>query len=297
MRKAIVVISDANYIRYASYLFAKIRKFDIKEPLYLLTDGVSQEEFEEHFSKIKNCFMVQCDNRIKDLKFVSNRHVTRATFIKLLLPELLPNDLDRILYLDVDVYLNRNINPILEFPLRDVIAATQFANGEAENLHGHSDHSYFSAGVLLIDANKWRSADISNKCLDILARRNDSFMYQDMDVLNLMFLEAWQIMPPSFNFMNQPELNYVANTKNIAPIIIHFPGPLKPWTREANSRIARAWRADFISMGYELEKNRTDHLLVKWLLNISDFRQFKSVIKLVLGKTFYENVKKWLMKK
>ncbi len=296
MRKAIVAISDINYLEYASYLFRKIRKFDIEDSLYLLTDGVTQEEYDAHFGEIENCFLVQCDEKIENLKFSANRHVTRATFIKLLVPELIPNHVELVLYLDVDIFLSRSIKPILDFPLREIIGATQFANGESEILHGHSNHSYFSAGVLLINATKWRNANIGRKCLDVLEGSTNNFFYQDMDVLNLVFLEAWQVMPPSFNFMNQPELNYVANTKKIEPIIIHFPGPLKPWKKEANSKMARAWREDYISMGYELEMNNSDKIVIRFLLRYFDSRLIKFGIKRVFGKKLFESVKKWLSK-
>lgn len=296
-KQAVALVSDSNYLEYAAYLGQKVVKFDENIHVYIGTDGVDGHEFNSYFKQSTSIKQIIFDEVLNDFNFFeSSRHVSRASYIKLLLPKFLPSWVDTILYLDIDILLKEDIEPLLAYPLNQTIAGTQFVNGEAEELFGHSNSPYFSAGVLLIDRDKWITEGRTEQCLAIAEARNSPLKYQDMDVLNLAFQDQWQILPPSFNYMNWEDLNVGKSAKFVKPIIIHFPGPTKPWTGLSLDTNSELWRRDFIRMGYQLPSGTDKRRSVFLLKGMNNLSALRFLWRHLFPKKVKERIKKYIRK-
>ena len=88
-------------------------------------------------------------------------------------------------------------------------------------------HSYFNAGVLLIDCEQWRNKKIIKKLFKIEETKRDICKQADQDVLNIAFNNKYLQLSYKYNFMTNDLEHDVNKTKDI--VIRHFNCKEKPW--------------------------------------------------------------------
>ena len=139
-------------------------------------------------------------------------HISAATYLRFLLPELLP-DVDRIAYIDVDVVVNRPLDSLYDTPLEGLALAavpdypmlvgsrtwpTFFipTGGSRLRFHAYVEQvlgipcgldatSYFNCGVMLFDLAHWRRHDVAGRAIRFLTD-NPGVYYMDQDALNVL---------------------------------------------------------------------------------------------------------------
>ncbi len=187
-------------------------------------------------------------NNINLIKFNLNKenfrlnksleHVTEATYYRLFIENFLPENLSEILYLDTDVFCNKNFDSVV-FSTFDILKKSKFIIGsktsQIENSHSESlmlsSKKYFNAGVMFIDLKKWRENKITSALSDILSKNN--FKYMDQDIMNLYFdgdyLEIDQYLNSNVNTNIKHSIKNLDIFKENV-IFAHFIGKTKPWT-------------------------------------------------------------------
>ena len=152
----------------------------------------------------------------------------QAIMYRLWLPKIL--DVEKIIYLDSDTIINLDINELWSVELgENVLAAvTESANGIDCNFFFPicrdgfvKAEDYFNSGVLVIDVEKFKSAQkqISNAQLFAVKR---AYLYIDQDVLNYCFAEKTLKLPNKFNrlvFRSRCQNDFVTESR-----ICHFAG-------------------------------------------------------------------------
>ena len=157
-----------------------------------------------------------------------------ATYYKLLVPELLPGALHRVIWLDCDLVVNGDLAQLWDRDLagRHALAVQDPAvpfvssqNGVAhhEQLGLPSDAKYFNAGVMVVNLDLWRRDDIPGHVLEYLRRYGDAVVFLDQEGLNAVLAGKWGELDPRWNCMS-----CVRRPLN-DPWIVHFTGNLKPW--------------------------------------------------------------------
>ena len=140
-------------------------------------------------------------------------HITAGTYLRFLLPELLP-DVDRIAYIDVDVVVNRPLDTLYDTPLEGLALAavpdypmlvgsrtwpTFFipaAGGTRLRFPAYVERvlglpcgpeatNYFNCGVMLFDLAHWRRHDVAGRAIRYLSE-NPGVYYMDQDALNVL---------------------------------------------------------------------------------------------------------------
>ena len=90
--------------------------------------------------------------------------VSVATFYRLYAGELLPQSVNRVLYLDGDIIVTGDLSQLwgIDMTGRAVAAVDDavFANKRPKELHYPEEAGYFNAGVLLMNLDYWRKNDI-----------------------------------------------------------------------------------------------------------------------------------------
>lgn len=186
-------------------------------------------------------------------------HLPPATLFRLMVGDLLPDEVTRVVYLDIDLLIREDPSPLFDAP-RGVLAAARdvyrpWVGGRPLNpwteLGVDPAAPYFNAGVLAIDLPAWRSSGIADRCLDIL--RNHFLRYSDQDALNLVLAGAWDEFDPRWNVQSDAfvpqSLGWVALDNDVLQAavddaaIVHFTGPDKPWSTEPTTAYRREWYA------------------------------------------------------
>lgn len=170
-------------------------------------------------------------------------YLSTGMYLRLLLPDLVDADLDRLLYLDVDVHVCGDLSPLWELPLpgdvplaavRDAYTPTIGAQGGvpgAGDEHGPQS-PYFNSGVLLMHLPAWRRQDVSGRSLDYLTRHAGGLRFPDQDALNLAAYGRWLRLPHRWNHMRSYDLQHADGTPvdGTDARIMHFAGERKPWS-------------------------------------------------------------------
>jgi len=187
----------------------------------------------------------------------TGRH-PRETYLRLLMPELF-TDLSRVLYLDIDLLVQRDLSPLQDLDLarrplaavRDVAAP---AIGEVEGLaycfkNGSERPSRtaptINAGVLIFDLDQWRSRRLKDVLIAFVIKHADKLRWSDQDAIHAELgheiehlpiycntMTLWRTHPP----LDPVEARMVADWLSdpaAAEVVWHFAGRTKPWSPQS----------------------------------------------------------------
>jgi lipopolysaccharide biosynthesis glycosyltransferase len=174
--------------------------------------------------------------------FYTSKHITIATYYRILLPEILDQSLDKVIYLDSDMVIVGNIEPLWEIDIdnKALAAVSEPSFNDYERLSLPVKHGYFNAGVLVINIKYWRAKQATVQLKRYIIANAQKLNFWDQDALNACFNEEWITLKPKYNqqgsFFCIPRkklLNtYTKSDLNEAlvnPVIIHYTGSVKPW--------------------------------------------------------------------
>ncbi|RYD24103.1 MAG: glycosyltransferase family 8 protein [Verrucomicrobiaceae bacterium] len=212
---------------------------------------------------------------ISNLKNLPACHLTTNAYLRMFLPELLP-DLERVIYLDCDLLAVASLRPLWEIRLRPgaIAAACEdiysiFAKLGDTKLRDFLDslgikngESYFNSGVMLMDLAGWRAHSITAKACEWGVANPDLIRHADQDILNVMLQGRVHYLPLRWNLSihmihRVNSRSCTTHEKEAAedPAIIHFVGSNKanslenpmPYQSEYLDRLAQTpWAEDFI---------------------------------------------------
>ena len=172
------------------------------------------------------------------------RWISVETYYRLLAQELLPEDVDRVLYLDCDLIVRGSLEEFYHQDLEgNLMAACSSQKADEELPEGEPDtfprdHRYFNAGVLLYDLKAQREAIDPSVYREIMECFGDRLSMGDQDVLNQVFYRRVKYAPTRYNTMvydieTQDALNDV--------LILHYNGYEKPWKYTYKSKWAECF--------------------------------------------------------
>ena len=178
-----------------------------------------------------------------------------AAYLRLLLPDLLAAEYDRLLYLDSDILctgmgLDRLLNAGMEGrwigAVRDNIQwRTPNRRLPEFTALGRPARPYFNSGVLLIDVDAWRGAEVLDRALALLKASPQAVPRHDQSLLNLLADGGWAEMSPVWNWQYTWSSRFFADLAE--PRLVHFIGPRKPWTA-GGAELPLRFRRPFAAM-------------------------------------------------
>lgn len=172
-------------------------------------------------------------------------YFTPAMWYRILLPELLP-DLDRVIYLDVDIIVLDSLDPLWEQDLGDHLLGAVTNVFEPEHLGRPAElglggpDAYFNTGVLLLDLARLRRERATQALRRYALEHREQLLWPDQDTFNVVLRGRRLPLDPRWNCMNSVlrlERSATVFGAEVAaracrdPAIRHFEGPAqnKPW--------------------------------------------------------------------
>ena len=227
----IFLSSDNNYVPYIATTIASICDNTAAFcEFYILDGGIKTD----NKTKIKtlmeqyNNFSIEyinIDTEKYFKNFVTNSYITLPTYYRFIIPQLKLN-LERILYLDVDIIVKGDIQELFNTNLDNKVLGAIKDLGDSYyikrlkfNVEIDPSHTYFNAGVLLIDCKKWREQNISEKLFNTEKKYRGKILCNDQDVLNKVFENNYKMLLEKFN----------ALTLKGDTVIRHYYSKPKPW--------------------------------------------------------------------
>ena len=216
-----------------------------KVTIHLLHDNTMTDDNRDKFNyiagqynQIVKFYNIEelCKDSIEKLnKYYSTTFKTRGywtgMWLRFFIPEVLPKDVKKVIYLDGDTVVTMDIANYWKIELEDkilgVVTEKSLIGGGVKvfKLVTSSlvkEDKYFNSGSLLINIEKFRaSSEIIEKGLIFLKDKPDFRMCQDQDFLNYCFSEDTLILPPKFN---RRVFGSGGLSGNIDDFIVHYAG-------------------------------------------------------------------------
>jgi lipopolysaccharide biosynthesis glycosyltransferase len=229
--------------------------------IYLLDGGIEKDNklkigriIHEHGTKSTRSEWIDPGAGSWSTLETTSGYITSATYLRLFIPEYLPQTVKKALYIDADAIVERNLEEVWSFDVSEWAAGAvqdqvlPYASSK-EGIPKYQEYGLeprtkcFNAGVLLINLDHWRDNQVSKKVLQYLNSFDGPVRLQDQDGLNVVLADKWKELPwrwnvgavrvPKFERWEEADLRKKYNDevsvvrKN--PGIVHFVGPGKPW--------------------------------------------------------------------
>ncbi len=199
---------------------------------------------------------VQVDPSIFENAPVSRRY-PKEMYYRLLAPILLPEELERVLYLDPDILVINPIRPLWETRLGEAVFAAASHSGIFEFINGvnrvrlKEDHDYFNTGVLLMDLARAREVVSPTDIFQCVCDQAELLVLPDQDVFNLLYgARTLQVDDNIWNYDTRYYSAYRLRSEGKCDIgwvmentvFLHFCGKQKPWRAKSFHRFSMLYK-------------------------------------------------------
>lgn len=254
----IVCVSDESYIQHTAVMLCSLFETNKNNifHIYLLTPDVSQASRQRltALCKYYGSKFTVCNCSINEISHLPIGQWNVIMYLKLLMPQLLPADTERCLFLDVDMIVNADITELYHINLADNIIAAAEDMPDCvhikERLGLPQNELYINSGVMVCDLNAWRKLEIQLPIFDFIHSIIDKIR-NEQDVIALYFRGMLKILPIRWNmvtfyFNRIPKIfpKYLPELQKAKrhPSIIHFAAPIKPWFRDSQHPYAYLYK-------------------------------------------------------
>jgi lipopolysaccharide biosynthesis glycosyltransferase len=167
-------------------------------------------------------------------------YASAAVYYRLILDEVLPPEVGRVLYLDSDIVVTGPISDLWAQELEGNVVGAVADEGfrDHRKLGLAAGENYFNSGVLLVDLERWRREGIGQRAIAVARDEPHRITWWDQCALNLVLRGRWLPLDRRWNLQTDG-LNLHAASRSITAgerrerlrtaAIIHFTTQSKPW--------------------------------------------------------------------
>ncbi|HEY8462571.1 MAG TPA: glycosyltransferase family 8 protein [Bacillota bacterium] len=171
-------------------------------------------------------------------------HYTKEMYYRLLAFKFLPNDIDKILYLDPDIIVINEIRTLYDLDLESYLYAAAYhklvpVKGINKiRLKAYEMEEYFNSGVLLMNLHLQRERIKETEIYQFVAKKRNRLILPDQDIINSLYAkEIKKIEEIKYNYdtryyrynkilsKGRVDMDYIIHNT----VILHFCGKKKPW--------------------------------------------------------------------
>jgi lipopolysaccharide biosynthesis glycosyltransferase len=230
----IVAVSDDHYLVLLAALIKSIElnhKTHEDIVFYIIEDKVKQTSKNKLRasidSKISINWIKMNDALPKNIKLPTDlSSFPRSVYTRLFIPDFVPADIDKILYLDVDMLMlddvcklwNQDIGDNVLGAVQDQRVAT-FDNDwggilNYKELGLAADTKYFNSGMYVLNTRKWKQQNLAQKVIDCISANVKYAQYPDQYGLNVVLANQWLPLDGRWNYFASGDMEN--------PFLIHF---------------------------------------------------------------------------
>ena len=253
--RTIVLVGDQAYQEQVSTTIKSILYYNKNVKIYVFNEGLSDEWFRD-FNELAE----QLDSELVNIsldqvtispEWLTQDHISSATYARYFIPQFVAEE--RVLYLDSDLVVNRDLQPLFDISLDvKLVAAVGDAGGYG-----------FNAGVLLIDNQAWKERQLqetfikeTDRIMSLVQSGQMEDFNGDQTVLNHVLDQDWLPLDKIYNLQVGHDLVAFYSGWNghfeldQEPLIIHYTTFRKPWNSEVSYRYRKLWW-DFQALSLE----------------------------------------------
>lgn len=256
----ILCTPDDNYVPYCGIMLTSLFENNKEENIvvYILCEKLSDKNIADleslaiaYNKEIRFIYLTK--ELFNNCPIREGDHVSIAAYYRIIAPNLLPKEIDKILYLDCDIIINDNITNLYNTDIAGysfgAIIDEGYYNPEIyRRLEYSNEFYYINSGVILFNLDYWRKYSLSEECLSYISENNEKVIFHDQDTLNAVLHETIKLLPITYNFQTGFMLTHYSLGEDMkkeiekavyTPKIIHYTGYGKPWHFHSQHPYAR----------------------------------------------------------
>ena len=209
--------------------------------LFLLNPGLGAEQLRT-IARLAETQSIVPSVAVTSMLPRSPRYVVETAF-PLLLSDLLPEFVERVLFLDPDILVLDDVATIWETDVSNsaLAAVADQAIPLCSSPRGVKDWSsfgipetapYFNAGVMLINLTRWRRLNVATLASKYFQRIDGQTNFLQQEALNAVLWNDWLPLDQRWNLiasLTGRAYGPYARFSWDSPGIVHFAGHFKPW--------------------------------------------------------------------
>lgn len=172
------------------------------------------------------------------------KHYSKEMYYRLLAFKFLPNDMDRILYLDPDILILNKIYTLYYTDLTGYLYAAAYHDRASVKelnklrLKQYEIEAYYNSGVLLMNLEELRKEIDEEEIFQFVEENRKKLILPDQDVINSLYSKKIKNVEelrynfdarfyPYHKIVDKIDMDFVINQT----VILHFCGKRKPWLK------------------------------------------------------------------
>lgn len=265
----IVYASDENFAEMLSVSMESLLTHNKNVVVYVLNNGIKEKSVEKlkrqaerhereiHFMPLKNL------KEYAGRELSCQSKISLTAYFRLFMPQILPLSVEKLLYLDCDTMVRKDLTDLWERKFDGCAAVAEpTAPLMKEKIGLKKSDYYFNSGVLLVDLKKWREEKIMEKFVKYMEEMGGDVSFEDQGVINHVLKNEISILPfkynvttqffdfgyDGFSMMKKDEVRYERNEVEAGlenPGIVHFTNSFaseRPWVKGCEHKYANEWR-------------------------------------------------------
>lgn len=243
----LLVTIDRNYLfPLATMLgsYAEMHK-DIRTDVFVAHSALTREDFQYLEHAVEGAGIQIHNIKITDRYFSNTPVLERLpeeSFYRLLAFRYLPENVEKCLYLDPDIYIRKSLLPLYDIELGDFYLAA------AGHMHGFGNafnkarlgckeqERYFNSGIMLMNLSAIRRDFTLDDILECLEENAQRLILGDQDMANILFGSKTVFFDERIYNLDERAYKYYNKKKQLdldtvarETAIIHYNGKYKPW--------------------------------------------------------------------
>lgn len=245
----ILVSFNKNYIKPFQVMLKSLVINNPKEVfrIWLLYSQIPQEDLQRliEYCSLQRVLLtpLQMERAVFENAPVSKQY-PQEMYYRLLSPQILPEQVEKVLYLDVDILTINPLRSLWEIDLKDHAFAAASHSSIFEAIDGVNkvrlgqEHDYFNTGVILMDLVKAREIVRPDAIYDYIREHSAELLLPDQDVFNSLYGEhTLQVDDRVWNYDARYFTAYRVKSGGDCnmdwvmrnTVFLHFCGRKKPW--------------------------------------------------------------------
>lgn len=243
----ILVTLDRNYIPQLNVMLFSLLESnpDCDFEIYLLHTALCEADVISTIHTIgeRGRLHLICANSLPLEKAPITSRYPKEIYYRIFAAQLLPDHLTRILYLDPDLIVNGNIQPLYDLPMENYyFAAASHTGSFLRKMNGlrldmMEDTPYINSGVMLMNLERLRREQRPEEVFAFIEKKKSALILPDQDVISALYgSKIYALDSYHYNmsenlyqchapFEKELNLEWVKNNA----VIIHYCGRQKPW--------------------------------------------------------------------
>lgn len=246
----VVFCFDANFVNYAAVAtFSAFSHSKSKLKVYWIIPSEAENAtvlIKELLAKkgLDISIQITSDQQFSDWK--EQGHIKKAAYQRLLIPDAIPDP--KIIYLDCDLIVQADLSDLFKIQMgsSSVGGVSDALAKKLSRMPKKDGDPYINSGVMILNLETLKKNQFIERCTEIYRKFIKEVTFCDQCIINKYSEGQKVLIDPSWNYCffichNLEMSPSEASTQFQGAKILHFVGPIKPWSINCPPHLADYW--------------------------------------------------------